>query len=203
MKMGLISWIADVVFLLPGFPGIYSRFQIGLLMIYMLMLMNTFIMFTLSLYHQYAQYGLSIERWMILSIIGFTLSNASSAMYLALFNHNKKRQLNDPRTMFLAVDSLRLVLSAIASVLYQALLISILFIYIYTNKDIDYRNRLDRGFNTYDSLDFTQRRLDNFLNWCQINFMFHVLPITIELFIHNNKARIKQWQLEQPKMSKF
>ena len=188
--MKCIGSLADIFFLLPGFPGTYSRFQIVLILVYILTVANSFAMFTLSLQHQYAQYALSIEVWLALSAIGAGLSTIATAMYTALFRYNK-RTFTDPRAYFLGMDAIRIVLCIMATFIYAFLITSILFIYIYTANNLEVRNLLSNGFNTYGPLGFIERRLDAFLTWCQLNFMFHLLPIAIELLIHSNKNKLQ------------
>lgn len=190
--MSLFSWLQDMFFFVPGFPGHFNNYQIYCIGMYILILINSFAMFTLSLRHQYAQFALSIQSWMILTIFGLTISNTGFVMYTILFKNNK-RTFKDNTIMLLAVDAIRLISFFTTIALYQGLCTIILFVYIYTSNNLEYRAQLDQGFKTYGYLDFTQRKLDYFLLFCQFNFMFHILFLSFDYLIYALKPKIKSW----------
>lgn len=177
--------------LLPGFPGKYTGTQKILVTAYLLLLINSFVVFTLSVSHLYCINAVPIRWWMGMCIAGLTLSSATCFFYFLLFKHNKK--LGDPRMLSMLFDFPRLWVSLIATYFYNTLTVRSMFIYIYTFNTPGYQELLDQGLSTAGKYGFTETKMVEFLEECQVAFQFQLVVALIEYILLPLKPKIQQW----------
>jgi hypothetical protein len=185
---------------LPGYPGKYTRQQSILLSAYMLLLLNTFVMFYLSVSHLYGIQALTIQWWLILSGIGLTLCCCLTSYYFIMMAWNKKG-VDDPRFASMLLDFPRFWISAASVIWYNTMCVQILFIWLYTKDHQDYLTLLNQGLKLYGSYGFIETRLVAFLTNCQYTFTYIFSLFIIEYLIYPNKKKIKTWMQNRNSMN--
>jgi hypothetical protein len=190
------NWLSEVFCLLPGFPGRYSKTQILLLGAYLILLLNTTVMFLLSLQHLYGIYNLTIVTWLILSIIGLILSGFLSVSYVVMISCNSA-PIGNIQMFAVIFDAPRLWLAGSALIFYNHLVVTMLFIYLYTKDYPDYVAQLNQGLSLTGYHGFVESRVIDFLEQCQLSFKLQFVLLSIESIIYPNKNKIKDWMKQQ------
>jgi len=190
---------ADLFCFLPGFPGRYSRTQVALMSGYLLLVLNGFVMFQLSLMQSHAIYAVSVKYWLALSVTGLTLAIGLGSSYYWMMAGTSGE--SGYRLFSLAIDFPRFWLACVASVLYNYLTVQVLFVFLYTRDHPEYAARLDEGLSTRGYLGFTETRVLDFLKQCQYNFSLHVLFLVVEYILYAKKEHFQSWMKSQKEMT--
>lgn len=181
------NWIAAIFCLRPGFPGHFSNTQVFLIFWYLLLVANTFVMFTLSLQHVYALYTPSVNVWLALSLVQLVLSSSLMSFYFMMM-----LGVNKP-TGAVIFDLPRFWLACIATMLSSHTTVVILFVYLYTQNHQSYLELLNQGFQLSGYYSFMELRMLDFLAQCQLNAKFVFMIVLLEYIFFAARKPLSKW----------